>query len=152
MVIVEFPYLMKANPALPSILKQEIDLRGRTHRGTSQARLEDFDAWVVRSVLDRRRPLSREGRYLLSPAFAGGPRKVRSLGEAKWGKVMGLRHLDRLRLARDLLQAKGYDTSETVLACYGGAGFDEELTAAARSDARILLVDLPTLYGSTASR
>lgn len=388
LVIDEFPYLMKADPALPSILKQEIDLRGRTHRGTSQARLlicgsalsvmgkvlsgqaplrgrarlelvvqplpfreaaefwelddprlaamvhaivggtpayrhefvasdtprspADFDAWVIRTVLDRQRPLFREGRYLLaeeadirdpalyhsvlaaiaegnhtwgriaghigykssdithplrvledcglvvkerdafqsnatcyriaepiiafyqaimrpewaalttghasrvwerargrfssaimgphfetlcrefafrygddlfgpvgevaagtvtdpgsrnkkerkiqvdvavlSPAFSGEPRKVRSLGEAKWGKVMGLRHLDRLRQARDLLEIKGYDTSETVLACYGGAGFDEELTAAARSDPQVLLVDLPTLYGSTVIR
>ncbi|WP_432929794.1 AAA family ATPase [Microbispora sp. CA-135349] len=39
LIIDEFPYLMKANPALPSILKQEIDLRGRTHGGASNARV-----------------------------------------------------------------------------------------------------------------
>ncbi|MEV0590872.1 AAA family ATPase [Nonomuraea cavernae] len=383
LVIDEFPYLMKANPALPSILKQEIDLRGRTHRGTSQARvlicgsalsvmgkvlsgqaplrgrarlelvvqplpfreaaefwglddprlaamthaivggtpayrdefvasdtpasLDDFGSWVVRTVLNRQRPLFREGRYLLaeeadirdpalyhsvlaaiaegnhtwgriaghigykssdiahplrvledcglvvkerdafqtsatcyriaepiiafyqaimrpewaalttghadqvwgrarerfssaimgphfetlcrefalrygedlfggvgevaagtvtipgnrdrkerriqvdvavlSPAYPGEPRAVRALGEAKWGKVMGLRHLDRLRQARDLLDAKGYDTRETVLTCYSGKGFDDDLRAAAQADPHILLVDLPTLYG-----
>ena len=47
-----------------------------------------------------------------------------SLGEAKWGDVMGDRHVERLRRARDLLAAKGFDTSDTVIACYGGADFD----------------------------
>lgn len=75
-----------------------------------------------------------------------GPRKVLSLGEAKWGEVMGHRHLDRLARARELLGHKGYDTGETVLACYGGAGFTPELTAAAKQDNRIRLVDLDLLY------
>ncbi|MFC0864799.1 ATP-binding protein [Sphaerimonospora cavernae] len=382
LIIDEFPYLMKANPALPSILKQEIDLRGRTHGGTSNARVlicgsalsvmgkilagqaplrgrarlelvvqslpyrdaaefwgvsddprlaamlhaivggtpayrdefvlgdrptsaEDFDGWVVRTVLDRRTSLFREGRYLLAeesdirdpalyhsvlsavaegnntwggiaghigykssdiahplnvledcgllvkekdafrsgrtryriaeplitfyqaimrpewtdlglglgeevwrrsrqrflskvmgphfetlcreyalrygrehfgeggigeiaagtvadpaaktqidvdvavlgPAYPGESRTIRSLGEAKWDKVMGLRHLERLRRARDLLSAKGYDTSGTTLACYSGAGFDGDLRAEARKDPAVLLVDLPMLYG-----
>ncbi|MEV0404476.1 ATP-binding protein [Actinoallomurus sp. NPDC050550] len=72
-------------------------------------------------------------------------RRILSLGEAKWGVVMGMRHLDRLRRARDLLSVKGYDTSETWLACYSGAGFDDELRAAAQRD-RVLLVDLDRLY------
>ncbi|WP_230878507.1 ATP-binding protein [Planomonospora sp. ID67723] len=379
LIIDEFPYLMKAEPALPSILKQEIDLRGRTHRGSSLARvlicgsalsvmgrilsgqaplrgrarlellvqplgfreaarfwgisdprlaalvhavvggtpayrdefvagdipvsLEDFDGWVIRTVLNRHTAIFREGRYLLAeesdirdpalyhsvlaavaegnstwggiaghigykssdiahpinvledcgllakekdafksasqyriteplisfyqaimrpewtdlglghardvwdrsrqrflskvmgphfealcrefalrharevfeggvgqvsagtvvdpatrkqiqvdvavlgPAYPNEPRAVRSLGEAEWDKVMGVGHLARLRRARDLLAAKGYDTSRTVLACYSGAGFDTDLTAAAREDGRILLVDLPALYG-----
>jgi uncharacterized protein len=58
---------------------------------------------------------------------------------------MGMRHLDRLRRARDLLSVKGYDTAETWLACYSGAGFDDELRAAAARD-RVLLVDLDRLY------
>jgi hypothetical protein len=33
-----------------------------------------------------------------------------------------------------------------VLALYGGAGFTEELTAAAAADERILLVDIDSLY------
>ncbi|MET8143629.1 ATP-binding protein [Sphaerisporangium sp. NPDC005288] len=381
LVIDEFPYLMKANPAIPSILKQEIDLRGRTHGGSSNARVlicgsalsvmgkvlagqaplrgrarlellvqslpyreaaefwgvsdprlavmlhaivggtpayrdefvagdrpasvDDFDAWVARTVLNRRTSLFREGRYLLAeepairdPAlyhsvlaavadgnstwggiaghigyksadiahplnvledcgllvkekdafrsgrtryrvaeplvtfyqaimrpewtdlslglaeevwgrsrqrflskvmgphfeilcreyalrygrhhfgeggigevtsgtvadqsgrsqidvdvvvlgapYPGEPRVIKSLGEAKWDKVMDLRHLGRLRRARDLLAAKGYETENTVLACYSGAGFDEALRAEAHDDPGVLLVDIPVLYG-----
>nr|BFE86769.1 hypothetical protein GCM10020093_093700 [Planobispora longispora] len=84
---------------------------------------------------------------VLGPASPNEPRAVRSLGEAKWDEVLGIGHLQRLRRARDLLAAKGYDTSRTVLACYSGAGFDERLQAEARKDSRVLLVDLPTLYG-----
>jgi hypothetical protein len=66
----------------------------------------------------------------------------------KWGKVLGLRHLDRLRRARDLLAAKNFDTSRTVLMCYSGAGFDPALRAeAAAGDGLIKLIDLDTLYG-----
>jgi hypothetical protein len=60
---------------------------------------------------------------VLAPATPGEPRKVLSLGEAKWGDVPGARPADRLRRARDLLAAKGFDTRDTVLACYSGAGF-----------------------------
>jgi uncharacterized protein len=45
---------------------------------------------------------------------------VLSLGEAKWDKVMGTGHLERLRRARDLLAVKGYDTEQTRLSCYSG--------------------------------
>jgi AAA+ ATPase superfamily predicted ATPase len=72
-------------------------------------------------------------------------RRILSLGEAKWGAVMGIRHLERLRRARDLLSVKGYDTAGTWLACYSGAGFDDELRAVAARD-RVLLVDLERLY------
>lgn len=84
---------------------------------------------------------------VLGPAEPGQRRKVVSLGEAKWGDVMGVRHLDRLRRARALLEVKGYDTSETVLACYAGAGFDEELREEAGRH-QVLLVGLGQLYGS----
>jgi hypothetical protein len=84
---------------------------------------------------------------VLEAGSPGEPRAVLSLGEAKWGKVMGLRHLRRLQRARDLLADKGYDTSGTVLACYGGAGFDEDLRAATGAGGQILLADLDMLYG-----
>lgn len=84
---------------------------------------------------------------VLSPGDPSRPRTVLSLGEAKWGKVMGLRHLQRLRRARDLLAVKGYDTSGTVLACYGGAGFDDDLRAEAARDRRVLLAGLDAVYG-----
>jgi uncharacterized protein len=75
-----------------------------------------------------------------------GPRRILSLGEVKWGEVIGHHHLQRLARARDLLKPKGYDTETTTLALYGGAGFTAELTAAAAADDRILLVDLDRLY------
>lgn len=84
---------------------------------------------------------------VLGPGLPGEPRRVLSLGEAKWGDVMDVRHIDRLRRARDLLSVKGYDTAATVLACYSGAGFSEALTSQAAADPRILLVGLDRLYG-----
>ena len=47
---------------------------------------------------------------VLAPAKPGEQRQVISLGEAKWGKVMTLRHVERLRRARALLAVKGYNT------------------------------------------
>jgi uncharacterized protein len=73
-------------------------------------------------------------------------RRVLSLGEAKWGKVMSIRHLDRLRRARDLLSVRGYDTTGTKLTCYGGAGFDADLRAAAKTQPDVLLIGLDDLY------
>jgi len=81
---------------------------------------------------------------VLAPAEHGRPRKVLSVGEAKWDQVMGTRHVDRLRRARDLLAVKGFDTRDTVLTCYSGAGFDRELRDGRRQDIR--LVGLDRLY------
>ena len=79
---------------------------------------------------------------VLGPERHGGPRPVVSLGEAKWGKIMGMRHLQRLRRAQALLTVKGYDTSSTVLACYSGTGFDADLrSAAARGEAALVGLD-----------
>jgi AAA+ ATPase superfamily predicted ATPase len=83
---------------------------------------------------------------VFSPAAPGGQRSILSLGEAKWNKVMDVRHLERLTRARELLGAKGHDTSVTTLTCYSGAGFTPELVAAARVE-RALLIDLDDLYG-----
>ncbi|MFB9679944.1 ATP-binding protein [Streptosporangium vulgare] len=66
---------------------------------------------------------------VFAPAIPGEPRKVLSLGEAKWGDVMGKRHVERLRRAKELLTRKGYDTRNTVLACYSAAGFEPTLRA-----------------------
>ncbi|MFI7049730.1 AAA family ATPase [Streptosporangium sandarakinum] len=86
----------------------------------------------------------------VAPGEAGARPRVIALGEAKWGKVMELRHLERLRRAGELLAVKGYDAEGTSLLCYSGAGFDAELRAAAARDGRIILVDLPRLYGRAA--
>jgi hypothetical protein len=85
---------------------------------------------------------------VLSAGAPDSPRRVLSLGEAKWGEVMGLGHLDRLRRARDLLSAKGNHAADAVLACYSGTGFSAELHAVARGNPSVLLVDLERLYQS----
>lgn len=84
---------------------------------------------------------------VLTPEDPGRPRRVLSLGEAKWDRVVTPGHLARLRRARDLLSAKGFDTSDTVLAFYSGAGFDDDLRAIASSEPRVLLVELDMIYG-----
>lgn len=86
---------------------------------------------------------------VLGPQIPGAPRCVLSLGEAKLGRLIGPRELERLRRARDLLAGRGYDTAGTVLACYGGAGFEPGLAAAATGD-RVLLVGPDDLYAGPA--
>ncbi|MGH3912229.1 MAG: hypothetical protein ACRDTC_02275 [Pseudonocardiaceae bacterium] len=76
-------------------------------------------------------------------AAPGEPRRILSRGAAKRGEVLGARHVDRLRRARDLLAGRGYDTRDTVLACYGGAGFDPHVSVAAD---RVLTVGPEDLY------
>jgi AAA+ ATPase superfamily predicted ATPase len=78
---------------------------------------------------------------VLAPADHGRPRRVLSLGEVKWDRAMGAEHVARLRRARDLLTAKGYDTRDTVLTCYSGAGFTRGLGAEPGSDVRLITLD-----------
>ncbi len=80
---------------------------------------------------------------IFAPTVPGEPRRILSLGEAKWGEVLGARHVDRLRRARDLLADRGYDTRDTVLTCYGAAGFDPALNGPGD---RALTVGLDDLY------
>ncbi|HEV2345504.1 MAG TPA: hypothetical protein VGS97_15505 [Actinocrinis sp.] len=70
--------------------------------------------------------------------------RILSLGECKWGEVMGHGHVRKLERARELLQRKGFDTRDTALACYSGVGFTEELRAETRGDLR--LIGLEQLY------
>lgn len=84
---------------------------------------------------------------VLGPAEPGRPSAIVSLGEAKWGDAMGVRHLARLRRARALLELRGFDTTRTTLACYGGGGFDDDLRAEAKAGRdSVLLADLAALY------
>jgi AAA+ ATPase superfamily predicted ATPase len=86
---------------------------------------------------------------VLADPAPNSPRRILSLGEAKWGEIMGLHHLTRLARARDLLAAKKYDTSATILACYSAAGFDQDLRdQAARTPRNILLIGPEELYAS----
>ena len=81
----------------------------------------------------------------LSPAWPGPRQRVLSLGEAKWGKRLGLQHLDRLASARQILAGHGLDTSETVLGLYSGTGSDDELRATAPARRDVLLADAARL-------
>jgi hypothetical protein len=83
---------------------------------------------------------------VMAPAEPGKPRRILSLGEVKWDRVMESRHVDRLRRARDLLAVRGFDTGDTVLSCFSGGGFSDELRAAQNRDER--LIGLDQLYAS----
>ncbi|WP_169950552.1 hypothetical protein [Microbispora sp. H11081] len=83
---------------------------------------------------------------VFSPPDGGRTGRVLSLGEVKWGETVGHHHVGRLARARDLLAAKGYDTRDTVLACYSGSGFTAELRASAASDRRLRLIGLDEIY------
>jgi AAA+ ATPase superfamily predicted ATPase len=82
---------------------------------------------------------------VFAPARTGEPRRILSLGEVKWGQVMDASHVSRLARARDLLAVKGYDITDTVLACYSGAGFHHGLRKSARAS-RVALIDVAGLY------
>ncbi|MBG0832232.1 hypothetical protein HS041_31485 [Planomonospora sp. ID67723] len=83
---------------------------------------------------------------VLAAQEPGCPRRVLSLGEAKWGETMNGHHVERLARARDLLGDKGYETRDTVLACYSGSGFTDDLRQAAEEDDRLRLIGLNALY------
>lgn len=80
---------------------------------------------------------------VLAPAETGRPQRILSLGEARWGEVMGRRHVERLGRARDLLSSS-FDTTDCVLACYCAAGFTDDMRSA--KDSRLDLVALEDIY------
>ena len=57
------------------------------------------------------------------------------------GSDHGSRHVERLRRARDLLAVRGFDTKDTVLSCFSGAGFSPELQAAQTDELRLIGLD-----------
>jgi uncharacterized protein len=72
-----------------------------------------------------------------------------AIGEAKWGEVMGLSHLDRLRQIKALLDVGSrYDTSQAKLLFFSAAGFSDRLRDAALTDSGVLLIDAGDLYRS----
>ncbi|MGX6600913.1 ATP-binding protein [Micromonosporaceae bacterium Da 78-11] len=74
-------------------------------------------------------------------------RPLIAIGEAKWGETMGIGHLERLRRIRTLLAAAGRLGAEQArTACYSGAGFSDELRAAAERDDSVVLIGLDDLY------
>jgi AAA+ ATPase superfamily predicted ATPase len=70
--------------------------------------------------------------------------RLLAIGEVKWGDVMGMGHLARLRAIAALLTDRGQ--APGVLALFSGTGFAPDLRAAARSSAgKVQLVDLARL-------
>jgi AAA+ ATPase superfamily predicted ATPase len=82
-----------------------------------------------------------------SAAAKGGERSVLSLGEVKWNKVMGIGHVNRLRRAKELLAARGYDCDNAILACYSGGGFTAELLETERQN-DVVLIGPEMLYSN----
>ncbi|MFD7664895.1 ATP-binding protein [Streptomyces sp. NPDC059788] len=83
---------------------------------------------------------------VVEPGSGGARPSVSLLGEAKWGTVMGVNHLERLGRARQILAERGMDTTRCGLACFSAAGFSDALRAEAeRGD--VLLIGLDELYG-----
>lgn len=79
-----------------------------------------------------------------------GKAPLLAIGEAKWNDTMGAAHIDRLRHIRDLITRAGrYDTSQTKMICFSGAGFNDKARQAATSSPDLHLVDLPALYGQS---
>jgi len=79
--------------------------------------------------------------------------RLLAIGEAKWSDVLDLRQLSRLAHIRDLLTAPGGATRRSAtgsspvrLLLFGGAGFTDELRAAAAQDDSVELIDLSRLY------
>ncbi len=71
-----------------------------------------------------------------------------AIGEARWNDTMGIAHIDRLRHLRDLISRTGrYDTSDTRLLCFSGAGFNGKAREAAATSPDVRLVELAALYG-----
>lgn len=76
----------------------------------------------------------------------GGKAPLLAIGEVKWGDVMGIGHLDRLRHAASLLSRHDrYDTSQIRLLCFSAAGFTPELHDAERAG-DVVLVGLERIY------
>ncbi|MGH3815819.1 MAG: ATP-binding protein [Pseudonocardiaceae bacterium] len=72
--------------------------------------------------------------------------RVLSLGEVKWGQVMGTEHLERLRRVRRLLVAADRDGADSArLMCFSAAGFTDDLRLAER-DGQLTCVGLDRLY------
>lgn len=80
------------------------------------------------TVSDPARKVSHELNIVLLGYADSGPEPVLAIGEAKWNEVMGMKHLERLRLIRDLLTAQGKPgaVSARLLFFSGAAPADQQ--------------------------
>jgi AAA+ ATPase superfamily predicted ATPase len=113
---------------------------------------DDLPARVGGGVVnDPNRRTSHEVDVAVVGIADGGKPPLLSIGEAKWGEIMGTSHLDRLRRIKELIANGGrYDTSRTRLVCYSGAGFAPELLEASTAG-HVTLVGLDDLYRENGS-
>lgn len=75
----------------------------------------------------------------------GRPGPLLSVGLARWGEVMDVPHLERLRSLREALGERGEDVGRMVPACYGAAGFGDRLREA-EAAGEVVLVGAERLY------
>ncbi|WP_149183731.1 ArsR family transcriptional regulator [Streptomyces sp. TRM49041] len=75
----------------------------------------------------------------------GRPGRLLSVGLARWGEVMDLHHLERLRRLLEVLAEHGEDVGRAVPACYSGAGFGPALRTA-EAEGAVILVGADRLY------
>ena len=72
---------------------------------------------------------------------------VIAIGESKWGEVMSMSHLERLRRIRGLLAAQERSgAGEARLLCFSGAGFTEGLSREAGLHGDVVLIGPADLY------
>lgn len=131
-----------AGPHFEAVCREYVLGPGRSLLGTS---LGEVGGGVVADPKERRQ--IQIDVAVLEPGSGGNQPSAALLGEAKWGTVMGIGHLERLGRARELLTGRGTDTSRCVLACFSGAGFSDALRAEAARVGGVLLVGLDELYG-----
>lgn len=77
----------------------------------------------------------------------GARRPLLAIGEAKWGDIIGMGHLERLRRIRSVLENhRTLDASRSRLLLFSGSGFTDELRTLAKGAEDIVLVDAQRLY------
>lgn len=130
-----------AGPHFETLCREYVLGSGRSLLGTA---LGQIGSGVVTDPKARRQ--IQVDVAVVEPGSGGTRPSVSLLGEAKWGTVMGLNHLERLGRARQILAGRGMDTTRCGLACFSAAGFSDALRAeAGRGD--VLLIGLDELYG-----
>ncbi|WP_353944014.1 hypothetical protein ABII15_21905 [Streptomyces sp. HUAS MG91] len=128
-------------PHFEAVCREYVLGPGRSLLGTA---LGEVGAGVVTDPAARQR--IQVDVAAVEPGSGGARPAVALLGEAKWGTVMGVKHLERLRRARELLTGRGLDTARCGLACFSAAGFTDALREEAARGG-VLLIGLEELYG-----
>ncbi|WP_327729121.1 ATP-binding protein [Streptomyces sp. NBC_00487] len=130
-----------AGPHFEAVCREYVIGPGRSLLSTS---LGEVGSGVVTDSAERRQ--LQVDVAVAEPGSGGRRPSVGLLGEAKWGTVMGVGHLERLSRAREVLAGRGYDTDRCGLAFFSAAGFSDALRTEAERGG-VLLVGLDELYG-----